>query len=195
MQRHDHTVGRDGRDDAGGKRAMNVSRVETVEGGGTKMFKESGIGLFEKSGIGLFQETRIRLFKESGIGLLQNCRCAHAAGEKVVSACQMADQGSMRFAGQETAETKVFGCSTKWDYKAESNKKWIEKVQKEPVKIEPASVGTEGDGGGAEIESHYEPPISGKAGWEQRAQDGPADFHLRGPADLCLRRTKINKGG
>jgi thiol-disulfide isomerase/thioredoxin len=40
------------------------------------------------------------------------------------------------------AQTKVFGCSTKWDYKAESNKKWMEKVQKEPVKIEPASVET-----------------------------------------------------
>jgi peroxiredoxin len=39
-------------------------------------------------------------------------------------------------------ETKVFGCSTKWDYKADSNKKWIEKVQKEPVKIEPANVDT-----------------------------------------------------
>ena len=36
------------------------------------------------------------------------------------------------------AETKVFGCSTKWDYKAESNQKWVEKVQKEPVKLEPA---------------------------------------------------------
>jgi peroxiredoxin len=33
--------------------------------------------------------------------------------------------------------TKVFGCSTKWDYKAESNQKWIEKVQKEPVTLEP----------------------------------------------------------
>src|SRR5437868_4957107 len=96
MQRHDHAVGRDGRDDARGKRAMNVSRVETVEGGGTKMFQEAGIGLFEKSGIGLFQETRIRLFKKSGIGLLQNCRRPHAAGEKVVSAGQMADQGWMR---------------------------------------------------------------------------------------------------
>ncbi len=40
------------------------------------------------------------------------------------------------------AETKVFGCSTKWDYKAESNKKWIEKVRKEPVKIEPATAET-----------------------------------------------------
>jgi thiol-disulfide isomerase/thioredoxin len=47
-------------------------------------------------------------------------------------------------AGKEppATETKVFGCSTKWDYKADSNKKWIEKVQKEPVKIEPASVET-----------------------------------------------------
>jgi peroxiredoxin len=44
-------------------------------------------------------------------------------------------------AGKEppVTETKVFGCSTKWDYKADSNKKWIEKVQKEPVKIEPAT--------------------------------------------------------
>jgi peroxiredoxin len=35
------------------------------------------------------------------------------------------------------AMTKVFGCSTKWDYKAESNQKWLEKVRKEPVNIEP----------------------------------------------------------
>lgn len=39
-------------------------------------------------------------------------------------------------------ETKVFGCSTKWDYKAESNRKWREKVQKEPVTVEPATAET-----------------------------------------------------
>src|SRR6185503_6279442 len=43
--------------------------------------------------------------------------------------------------GQEppVTTTKVFGCSTKWDYKAESNRRWIEKVQKEPVNITPAN--------------------------------------------------------
>lgn len=43
-------------------------------------------------------------------------------------------------AGQEPAvtTTKVFGCSTKWDDKAESNRRWMEKVQKEPVTVEPA---------------------------------------------------------
>ncbi len=43
-------------------------------------------------------------------------------------------------AGKEppAATTKVFGCSTKWDHKAESNKRWIEKVHKEPVTISPA---------------------------------------------------------
>ena len=35
-------------------------------------------------------------------------------------------------------QTKVFGCSTKWDYKAESNQRWLEKVQKEPVTVTPA---------------------------------------------------------
>ena len=35
-------------------------------------------------------------------------------------------------------ETKVFGCSTKWDFKAESNQRWIEKVHKEPVTLAPA---------------------------------------------------------
>jgi thiol-disulfide isomerase/thioredoxin len=39
-------------------------------------------------------------------------------------------------------ETKVFGCSTKWDYKADSNKKWIEKVRREPVALEAANVDT-----------------------------------------------------
>jgi len=43
-------------------------------------------------------------------------------------------------AGKEppVAETKVFGCSTKWDYKAEANQRWIEKVRKEPVTVTPA---------------------------------------------------------
>jgi len=40
-------------------------------------------------------------------------------------------------AGKEppVTSTKVFGCSTKWDYKAESNRRWMEKVQKEPVTV------------------------------------------------------------
>ena len=44
-------------------------------------------------------------------------------------------------AGQEprVAETKVFGCSTKWDDKAEANRRWMEKVQKEPVTLSPAN--------------------------------------------------------
>jgi thiol-disulfide isomerase/thioredoxin len=43
-------------------------------------------------------------------------------------------------AGKEppATETKVFGCSTKWAHKAESKRRWTEKVQKEPVKLEPA---------------------------------------------------------
>jgi peroxiredoxin len=43
-------------------------------------------------------------------------------------------------AGKEppVRETKVFGCSTKWDYKAGSNQRWIEKVRKEPVSVDPA---------------------------------------------------------
>ena len=43
-------------------------------------------------------------------------------------------------AGQEppVTQTKVFGCSTKWDFKAESSRRWIEKVRKEPVTVEPA---------------------------------------------------------
>jgi thiol-disulfide isomerase/thioredoxin len=34
--------------------------------------------------------------------------------------------------------TKVFGCSTKWDDKIEANKRWMEKVRKEPVTVSPA---------------------------------------------------------
>jgi peroxiredoxin len=46
-------------------------------------------------------------------------------------------------AGQEPSvtQTKVFGCSTKWDYKAESTRRWMEKVRKEPVTLAPANVG------------------------------------------------------
>lgn len=42
----------------------------------------------------------------------------------------------------DVAETKVFGCSTKWAYKAASGKAWREKVKQEPVQLETAS----GDG-------------------------------------------------
>jgi thiol-disulfide isomerase/thioredoxin len=34
-------------------------------------------------------------------------------------------------------QTKVFGCSTKWDSKIEGNQRWIEKVHKEPVTVAP----------------------------------------------------------
>lgn len=36
------------------------------------------------------------------------------------------------------AETKVFGCSTKWGDKAESNRRWMEKVRGEAVALESA---------------------------------------------------------
>jgi thiol-disulfide isomerase/thioredoxin len=39
----------------------------------------------------------------------------------------------------DVAETKVFGCSTKWDTKTESNTRWLEKVRKEAVALAPAS--------------------------------------------------------
>ena len=43
-------------------------------------------------------------------------------------------------AGQEpsVAQTKVFGCSTKWADKAESNRRWMEKVRSEPVTVASA---------------------------------------------------------
>jgi len=34
--------------------------------------------------------------------------------------------------------TKVFGCSTKWNDKAEANQRWMEKVRREPVTVAPA---------------------------------------------------------
>ncbi len=42
-------------------------------------------------------------------------------------------------AGKEppVTQTKVFGCSTKWDDKAEANQRWMEKVRKEPVTVTP----------------------------------------------------------
>lgn len=39
----------------------------------------------------------------------------------------------------DIAETKVFGCSTKWAYKADSGRAWREKVAQEPVQLEKAS--------------------------------------------------------
>jgi thiol-disulfide isomerase/thioredoxin len=45
-------------------------------------------------------------------------------------------------AGREPAvkQTRVFGCSTKWESKSGGNQRWIEKVQKEPVALEAADV-------------------------------------------------------
>jgi thiol-disulfide isomerase/thioredoxin len=47
-------------------------------------------------------------------------------------------------AGKEPpmTQTKVFGCSTKWGEKAESNRRWIEKVRKEPVSVDAADANT-----------------------------------------------------
>jgi thiol-disulfide isomerase/thioredoxin len=42
-------------------------------------------------------------------------------------------------------KTKVFGCSTKWDDKIDSNKRWIEKVHKEPVNLEPITAAQLGE--------------------------------------------------
>jgi peroxiredoxin len=47
-------------------------------------------------------------------------------------------------AGHEPAvtSTKVFGCSLKWREKAEDNRRWREKVAKEPVALAPADAAT-----------------------------------------------------
>ncbi len=37
------------------------------------------------------------------------------------------------------ASTRVFGCSTKWEDKSDGVTRWMEKVKKEPVKLEPAT--------------------------------------------------------
>jgi thiol-disulfide isomerase/thioredoxin len=44
-------------------------------------------------------------------------------------------------AGKEPplTETKVFGCSTKWNDKADANRRWIDKVRKEPVTANPVT--------------------------------------------------------
>jgi thiol-disulfide isomerase/thioredoxin len=36
-------------------------------------------------------------------------------------------------------ETKVFGCSTKWNDKAEANQRWMDKVRKEPLTANPVT--------------------------------------------------------
>lgn len=60
--------------------------------------------------------------------------------EDLVKTSDARDAIGALLAGKEPAvrETKVFGCSTKWDFKAESNQRWIEKVRKEPVTIAAA---------------------------------------------------------
>jgi thiol-disulfide isomerase/thioredoxin len=60
--------------------------------------------------------------------------------ESLVKSRDTRDALDALLAGKEpaVATTKVFGCSTKWDYKTESNRRWVEKVQKEPVTVTPA---------------------------------------------------------
>jgi thiol-disulfide isomerase/thioredoxin len=60
--------------------------------------------------------------------------------ESLVKHQEARDALEALLSGKEPAvkETKVFGCSTKWDYKADSNKQWREKVRKEPVSVQPA---------------------------------------------------------
>ncbi len=58
--------------------------------------------------------------------------------ESLVKSHDLADALEAVLAGRIplVAQTKVFGCSTKWDYKVDSNARWLEKVHKEPVKLE-----------------------------------------------------------
>jgi thiol-disulfide isomerase/thioredoxin len=57
--------------------------------------------------------------------------------ENLVKSRDTRDALDALLAGKEPprAQTKVFGCSTKWDTKAESNRRWLEKVRKEPVTV------------------------------------------------------------
>lgn len=60
--------------------------------------------------------------------------------EDLVKSRDTRDAIEALLAGKEppTTSTKVFGCSTKWDDKAESTRRWMEKVRKEPVTITAA---------------------------------------------------------
>lgn len=58
--------------------------------------------------------------------------------ESLVKSHDLADAIEALVAGRTptVAQTKVFGCSTKWDSKVEGNTRWMEKVRKEPVKLD-----------------------------------------------------------
>jgi peroxiredoxin len=60
--------------------------------------------------------------------------------ENLVTSRDTRDAIDALLAGKEppVAQTKVFGCSTKWDIKAESNRRWMEKIRKEPVTLTSA---------------------------------------------------------
>jgi len=60
--------------------------------------------------------------------------------EDLVKSRDTRDALDSLLAGKEppVTSTKVFGCSTKWSDKAESNRRWKEKVRQEPVTIGPA---------------------------------------------------------
>ena len=59
--------------------------------------------------------------------------------ETLVKSRDTANALEALLAGREppVAETKVFGCSTKWAEKAEANRQWREKVRQEPVTLKP----------------------------------------------------------
>jgi len=61
--------------------------------------------------------------------------------ESLVHSRDTRDALEALLAGRDPAvtQTKVFGCSTKWDDKAPDNERWMERVRKEPVNVTPAS--------------------------------------------------------
>ena len=95
-QRHDQTVRRDCGDDAGRKRSMAVSRIEGIEVGRVGLVYESNVGLVHESNVGLVHESNVGLVHESNVGLVQKRPYTQIAGDKVVSASQVAGQCGVR---------------------------------------------------------------------------------------------------
>ncbi len=69
-------------------------------------------------------------------------RIDNSEREELATTHEMKDALDALLAGKEpaVAKTRVFGCSIKWADKADENKRWREKVAKEPVSIEQAGV-------------------------------------------------------
>lgn len=103
-----------------------------LDDGPTEVFSKK-LGPVATPHVFLFDEKRVLRFQG---------RIDDSEREEFVKVRDTRDALDALLAGRDPAvkQTRVFGCSTKWDTKADGNARWREKVKREPVNLEAADV-------------------------------------------------------